>query len=200
MKKTLVLSLGLALGLSSPWLLAQSQEPGSSAAAGTPTDAASTGQNKQDTRFLHKAAAGGIAEVELGQQALQQAQSPAVKQFAQQMVDDHSKANRELTELAANKKITVPSEPDASSKALASKLSSLKGDAYDKAYMAAMVKDHRKDVALFKRATQSQDQDIRQFAEKTLPVLEHHLSMAEQVSKSLKGGSGTAAASSSSEQ
>jgi predicted outer membrane protein len=61
-----------------------------------------------DKNFVLKAAEAGMAEVEMGQLALQQASNEEVKRFAQRMVDDHSKANTELMQLAQSKGITLP--------------------------------------------------------------------------------------------
>ncbi len=62
------------------------------AASATPQAAGS------DAVFAAKAASGGMAEVKLGQLAAEKGTSPAVKQFGQKMVDDHSKANDQLEE------------------------------------------------------------------------------------------------------
>jgi len=61
-----------------------------------------------DSEFMTKAASGGLLEVQLGQQVAQKATTPDAKQFAQQMVTDHTKANNELKALAAQKNITLP--------------------------------------------------------------------------------------------
>jgi predicted outer membrane protein len=61
-----------------------------------------------DRNFIMKAAESGMEEVEMGQLALKQASSEEVKQFAQHMIDDHSKANSELMQLAQSKGITLP--------------------------------------------------------------------------------------------
>ena len=71
------------------------------------------GPSKDDQRFVQEAAEGGKAEVALGNLALQRAASDDVKQFAQRMVDDHSKANQELMELASQKNISIPHSSDA---------------------------------------------------------------------------------------
>ena len=70
------------------------------------------GPSKDDQRFMQDVAEGGKAEVALGNLALQRAASDDVKQFAQRMVDDHSKANQELTELASQKSISLPHSSD----------------------------------------------------------------------------------------
>jgi len=134
-----------------------------------------------DNSWLMKAAGGGMAEVELGKLAQSQGSSDEVKQFGKRMVDDHSKANDELMQIASRKGITLPTSLDAKHQATRDRLSKLNGAAFDKAYMEDMVKDHREDVSEFrKEASNGQDSDLKAFAAKTLPTLEDHLKMAEQ--------------------
>ena len=144
-----------------------------------------------DQTFVMNAAKGGLAEVELGKLAQQKAQSDQVKNFGKRMVDDHSKANDELKTLAQNKKITLPTDLDPKDKAVRDRLSKLSGDAFDRAYMNAMVRDHRKDVNEFKmESTKGKDADIKGFASKTLPTLEDHLKLAQETDKAVVGTSG----------
>lgn len=132
-----------------------------------------------DTTFVRKAAEGGMAEVKLGQLALEKASSKVVKEFGERMVKDHSKAGDDLKEVASKKGITLRDSLNATDKALYDRLSKLSGDDFDKAYMQAMIKDHEEDVAEFRRESQSaKDPDIRQFTSKTLPTLEEHLRLA----------------------
>jgi len=143
-----------------------------------------------DQTFAMKAAQGGMAEVKLGQLAKDHASSSAVKQFGQQMVDDHSKANDELKDLASKKGITLPTDLAAKDQATYDRLSKLNGAEFDRAYMADMVKDHRTDVSEFRRESErGQDSDLKSWAGKTLPTLEHHLQMAESTDKEVRGGS-----------
>jgi putative membrane protein len=133
-----------------------------------------------DSTFATKAAQGGMAEVQLGQLATQKASNPDVKAFGQQMVDDHSKANDEFKGIATRKGVTLPSNLDAKDQATYDRLSKLDGAAFDRAYMADMVRDHRADIAAFEReAGHGSDPDVKNFASRTLPTLKHHLQMAE---------------------
>ncbi len=140
-----------------------------------------------DKQFVKKAAQGGMAEVELGQLAKERGSSDAVKQFGQRMVDDHTKANDQLKQLAANKDVQLPSTLDAKDEATKTKLSKLSGEAFDRAYMKDMVTDHTKDVSEFKHESQSaKDPDVKNFASETLPTLEDHLKSAKNVDSGLK--------------
>ena len=140
-----------------------------------------------DNPWISKVAQGGLAEVELGKLAHEHGSSDAVKQFGQRMVDDHSKANAELSQLAQRKGVTVPSGLDSKAQAMKDKLSKLSGAAFDHAYMSEMVKDHRTDVAEFqKEANSGHDAETKAFAAKTLPTLQEHLRMAEETANTLK--------------
>jgi len=133
-----------------------------------------------DQSFATSAAQGGMAEVKLGHLASEKGQSSKVKNFGEQMVTDHSKANAELTSIVQKKGITVPTDLSSKDQALMTRLSSLSGDAFDKAYMSAMVNDHEKDIAEFqKEADSGRDPDLKSFAGKTLPTLQEHLRMAK---------------------
>jgi putative membrane protein len=155
-------------------------------------DSSSSSQlSAADKKFVMEAAQGGLAEVQMGQLAAQKGQSDAVKQFGQKMVDDHGKANDQLKQLAQQKNVAIPSDVSSKDKADMDKLSKLSGDAFDKAYAQHMVMDHKKDVAEFKKeSTSGKDNDVKNWASQTLPTLQDHLKMAQQMSSgSSKGAS-----------
>ena len=135
-----------------------------------------------DKKFVREAAQGGMAEVELGKLATEKASSPEVKKFGQRMVNDHSKANEQLKEVASSQGITLPSKLSAKDEMTKEHLSKLSGEQFDKAYMSDMVKDHTQDVADFQQeANSASDPAVKEFAEKTLPVLKSHLREARQI-------------------
>lgn len=143
-----------------------------------------------DSKFMMEAAMGGMAEVKLGQLAVDKATSPDVKQFGQRMVDDHGKANQELMGLASQKGVTLPTDVSPKQQADMDKLSKLSGDAFDREYVKMMVEDHNKDVAAFqKEASSGKDPDAKAWAAKTLPTLQEHQSMAKSMWDGMKGGS-----------
>lgn len=138
-----------------------------------------------DKTFVTKAAQGGMAEVQLGQLAADKGQSDEVKKFGQRMVDDHGKANDQLKSIAQQKGVSVPSDLSAKDKALKDRLSKLSGAQFDRAYMQAMVKDHKEDIAEFQKESNSgKDSDVKNFASQTLPTLQEHLKMAQQAAGS----------------
>ena len=142
-----------------------------------------------DKAFMTKAAVGGMAEVELGRMAAQKAANSDVKTFGKRMVDDHSKANDELKQLASQKGVTLPTDLDAKHKETMDRLSKLNGAAFDTAYVSEMVKDHVEDVLEFERESgQGQNSDVKGWAAKTLPTLKGHLEMIQGIESKMRGG------------
>ncbi len=141
--------------------------------------------------FVKHAAAAGLAEVELGQLAVQKSTNDEVKRFGQEMVDDHSKANDQLKSAAQQHNIPLPDAPLPEQKAAAAKLSKKSGAAFDRAFADQMVRDHRKVVSMFRAAAHDKklEPELQQFAQSTLPTLEHHLQQAEQLKSQVSNGS-----------
>jgi len=158
------------------WAVLAHQENTQSASRQTATS------RMADEEFAKKAAQGGMAEVKLGQLAEEKAQSGEVKKFGERMVEDHTKANDQLKEVAMKENINLPSDLDPKDEAKYESLSKLSGPQFDKAYSRAMVKDHAQDIAEFRReATNGQKPDLKRFASETLPTLQSHLRQARQM-------------------
>jgi len=166
------------------WLgaAAQTGSPASGTKAGNSSAQSASTMSASDRTFVRKAAQGGLAEVELGKLAAERASSQDVKQFGQRMVDDHSKANDQLKQLASEKSIKLPEKLDATDAATKARLEKLSGKAFDHAYMRDMVTDHTKDVSEFRmESKKAKDPDIKNFASQTLPTLEDHLKQAKNI-------------------
>lgn len=135
-----------------------------------------------DKEFMTKAAQGGQAEVALGKLATQHGSSTAVNGFGRHMVTDHSKANVKLMGVAAKEHVALPKTMGPDEKELMTKLAKLSGKAFDRAYIAAMVEDHEKDIAEFsEEASTGKDPAVKSFAARTLPTLKMHLQMAQSI-------------------
>lgn len=113
--------------------------------------AGSDTHSKQDTLFVAKASAGGMTEVEASKLADSHAKSDAVKSFATTMVTDHTKAGDELASTAQKDGFTPATGPTSAQQAKLTKLGSLNGAAFDKAYKSMMLMDHEQTIALFKK-------------------------------------------------
>ena len=139
-----------------------------------------------DETFMINTAKAGMAEVELGKLAVQNAASDQVKTFGQKMVDDHSKKNDELKALAASKNVVLPSEVDAQDKTMRDTMAAMKGEAFDREYMTMMVAGHRKVVESFRaEAASGQDADLKAWVAKTLPGVEEHLKLAQDTNRAV---------------
>lgn len=166
----------LSLAISAGW----------AAAAQPPSDKGDHVVTGGDLAFMNDAGPGGAAEVELGRMAAARAASSEVKQFAQQMVEDHSRAGKKLKALAQQKKVTLPPEMLPKAKQTMEKLGKLQGADFDREYVKTMVEVHQKDVAAFEAfARNATDADVKAFASATLPTLKHHLQMISQLAKSM---------------
>jgi putative membrane protein len=137
-----------------------------------------------DAAFVKKAAAGGMMEVAIAKLGQEKAEHADVKAFAAMLEKDHTAANADLKELASSKQIVLAES--AAHGPVHAKLEKLSGAAFDRAFVAAMVEDHVKDVKAFEKAASgAADADVKAFAAKTLPTLKAHLKQVQELSKAL---------------
>ncbi len=137
---------------------------------------------------MMKASAAGLAEVNLSELAVRRASSPAVRQFAQQMIRDHQRANQQLLNLGNKLQLLSAEKMDEKHTKLHDKLAKLEGAEFDREYMEAMVKDHEEAVKLFeKQSKEGQDATLKGAAGDLLPHLKKHLEMARDICKEVKG-------------
>lgn len=141
-----------------------------------------------DQTFLENAAQGGHAEVQGSQMAVEKTESPDVKAFAQMMIKDHTAAGEELSALAKKKGYVEPTEPSVLQKTELKALSVLSGGAFDKMYVDRLgIAAHEATISQFEDAAfGAQDNDVRAFAEKTLPTLRKHLEAAQSLNAQQK--------------
>lgn len=139
--------------------------------------------NKGDQKIIAELARANIAEIEAGKLALARGQSPQIKAYAKQMIDEHTQALNEVKRLAQDKGVNLPTEADARHKALVKMLGKLEGVKFDKAYLTqAGVRDHTKvHAALEQHHARAKDQDLKAFISKMLPTVEQHLHHATQM-------------------
>ena len=136
------------------------------------------------TAFARKVAGANAFEIQSSELAQDRAQSGEVKSFAKQMITDHTKIGEDFKSILQSANIRPPPERlDAKQKAALSKLKKAKGPAFDRAYMSAQLSGHKQAVALVgKYAKSGRTPQFREFAQKTLPTLEQHLSEITELS------------------
>jgi putative membrane protein len=138
--------------------------------------------SSRDRTFVMQAGQLSMMEVELGRLAVQRGSSAGVKQYGQEMVEDHTRANQELMQLAMQKKVELPTEMSTQNTALIDRLSKLSGTSFDTAYKQAMIDSHNQAIALFQaQSQQGQDPQLKAWATQKLPKLQAHLEMVNQM-------------------
>ena len=132
--------------------------------------------DQETSMFLVTAADGGMAEMDLGILAQQNGKDPAIKSFGSMIVHDHSGGHSLVKNLAALKKCDTSLNLGDKNQELKDKLSKLKGAAFHKEYIDPMIKDHKEDIFEFEKVRdRTADGDVKEFAIKTLPMLQMHL-------------------------
>jgi putative membrane protein len=195
---TCIASLVPALGVSVAHAqTSDSTRSGDSSSSSAGHDA---GHEKLSSKeFVKRAAEANLAEIKVSELAQSKAQSADVKQFAQQMITDHTQAGAELSKIAQGKNLKVPDDTDMMHKASMKLLQAKSGESFDSSYMEQMDKDHQKVIALFQSAASSADVDpeLKAFASKTLPKLQQHHHLVAQVEAKRPSSSASADSSSS---
>ncbi|HEY9340873.1 MAG TPA: DUF4142 domain-containing protein [Hanamia sp.] len=137
-------------------------------------------------KFIEDAGKGGMMEVNLGNVAMNSATSQQVKDFGKMMVDDHTKLNNELKDLAGKKNVQLPAAVSEDQQKEMDNLSKKTGNDFDKAYVKLMIDDHKKDINDFKKASKNvTDNDLKNFAVNALPVLQKHLDAIQAIQKKM---------------
>lgn len=140
-----------------------------------------------DAKFAVDAANGGMTEIQLSQLATTKAVNSKVKDFANMMITDHTKAGDSLKAVATTKNITLPDSVNADSKKAIADLSAKSGADFDKAYVDKMVADHKATVDMFESASKSlKDPDLKAFVDKTLPTIKGHLDHINKIKAGMK--------------
>jgi putative membrane protein len=150
----------------------------SSGSASNPPASTSPDISGADRNFATKAAATGLAEVNDAQIALRNASRQDVKDFAQRMVEDHTKANNQLKLIASGAGISLPISETASDQKKTDALQKLSGAKFDRQYIEGQRTAHKQAVSLFSGESKNgKDSQLKSFASQTLPTLQDHLEM-----------------------
>jgi len=146
---------------------------------------------KPTTDFINKVAVSNKFEIDTSELALKYGKGEDVKQFAQQMITDHKKAGEDFKAALQKANITPPSDSlDVTHAAKYAKLRVFTTEnSFDSSYLKEQLAAHEDAVAAFKDyAANGPTAEVKDFASKTLPTLEHHLQMVKDLS-SKKGNS-----------
>jgi putative membrane protein len=134
--------------------------------------------------FLEKAVEGDNSEIMLGRLAAEQAQSPAVRDFCNTLVNDHRQAREEIRQLGGQFGIGANRDVAPEAREERDKLMELRGREFDREFVRYMVDDHRKDVREFREESQEHHGPVSALAQRQLPTLREHLRMALALDRS----------------
>jgi putative membrane protein len=177
MKKSYIVLVVLLLVVLCLWVMTSFSQP-ARAQEGTLSPAGKL--------FIKDAASVGMMEIKLGRIAQGRGDSLEVKSFGDRMVLEHTKASQELNTIAAQRNLKLPVQLARRHVLMIARLSKLTGSEFDRNYMQTMKKNHLSSVARFKKALKKvTDPDLKAFAAATLPVLQQHLQMAQELARKL---------------
>jgi putative membrane protein len=135
-----------------------------------------------DSDFLREANTGNLKEVEMARVAVRQTTNEKVRSFAQRMIDDHTKMNQELTQLAREKGLNLGEQLPQEARSDINRIGNVNGADFDRQYVKEMVQDHEKDADAFDRqARTGEDASVRSLASRCLPTIREHLRMAKDL-------------------
>jgi putative membrane protein len=154
------------------------------------TPALAQNADKASQSFIKTAIQHNYAEIDAGKLAAEKGKSAEVKQFGERMVKDHSEANQKAIAAAKQMGIDPPTRADITHQTGYLKLKTLSGNTFDKSFAKDMLADHQKDVKEFQKESSKSD-PAGQFAKDTVPTLEEHLRMAQQLNQTLNGTTGS---------
>jgi len=145
------------------------------------------GQQQQmsdtDRTFVTNAYQSNLTEIQLGQFAEQQASSDEVKQYARDVVADHTRANDELQQIANTKGVDLPSDIQSTEQ---EQFSGLSGAEFDRQYLQHQQDAHRQAISMYEQqASQGQDPELKAFASNQLSSLREHENKANTLMSSL---------------
>lgn len=138
--------------------------------------------NDQDAAFIQANAQTNLAEITLGELALQRAQYDSTRELAQMTLTDHQTALGQLQEVADGLGVTLPDAPNAEQQSQAATLQAIDTADFDAAYAQIQVAGHQKSIANTEaELSGGSDASLLAYAQGYLPVATHHLEMAQDV-------------------
>lgn len=140
-----------------------------------------------DDYFMLWASQMNLAEIATGEMASERAVNDRVRDYGEEMVQAHRRANQELQRLAEKNGVELAKRPDEAGERLTEHLARLEGEDFDREYIGAMVANHASALEMFEeRARTASDPELREWARRMVPVLEHHLEEARSLQRELE--------------
>ncbi|WP_214228046.1 DUF4142 domain-containing protein [Pedobacter sp. B4-66] len=135
-------------------------------------DSASLENSIQVDMFIQQIALGGMFEIAIGKLAIDKAQDSDIKSFAEQMIQEYSRINLEISALSATKGLRLPGVLQQKQQRQVQEMNTMKNEYFEKLYLKIVIHELDKYIELFKSALNSPDGEVSHFAQKFLPVLQ----------------------------
>lgn len=140
-------------------------------------------------QFIKDQYSTNLYEIQVSQWVQQRAQDQQVKQFAQMVVKDHQQANQQLKQIAQSAGVQIQEKLDPVHQAKLQKFQQCAASEIDRKYAFSQAAGHMMGVLeLTYQSRNAQNQDVKQYATKTLPKMKQHLDRATEIATSLAGG------------
>ena len=139
--------------------------------------------------FVMAAAQSDQYEIQAGDVAIAQSQNPQIRAFAREMIVDHNQTSKALARAAAASSLPPPiAAMSSEGAALLAALQSLRGADFDRTYVKQQVLAHQQALAVEQSfAAAGADPNLREVARTTVPLIDRHLKMAQQIDAALDG-------------
>lgn len=148
-----------------------------------PAAAQSTHADKASQKFMTNAIEGDLAEINVGKLAQQKGTTEAVRNFGEKLANDHSANKSQADQVAAQLGMKPPSGSSFGEKAEYLKLKVLSGKTFDRTFAKDMVSDHKETIKAFQKQA-AKTGPAADFAKQSLPTLQEHLQIAQQLQQS----------------
>ena len=196
----LVMLFGGGLMLNTSFVYPQSADVGvstnvtnksSSGASNIGSSSSSARFSKSDEKLVVQLAQANISEINIAKLAEEKSKNDQVKTLAKKMMDDHIKALDELKQLAQMKGMALPTETDRQQKLVENRLTALSGEKFDKQYVEQIAERARKGEhkLLLQVGAKAQDMELKNYATKTIAVIESQQQLVKDTSRSIESGS-----------
>ena len=135
-----------------------------------------------DSKFVTKAAQSDQTEIQTSQLALQKSTNPNIRQYAENMIREHTTSSQKLMPIAMQKKITLPKDVGPLNRPLLNELSQLSGAEFDQVYLVGQIRGHAGTQAEYQTyLREGRDANLKAFANQILPIVSNHLQMAQNM-------------------
>lgn len=167
-------------------LYAQEQDPVDAAMAVNQTLVERNKVDADVAEFLVTAADARMMDMTEGTLATQRGTTKEIKEYGKVMINDQKAMLTEIKKMAKRRKVALPSGISNEKEEGRKELAELSGKEFDKKFIRMMIIDHKRDLKLFRKAVKSNDEEISEFAELYIPILQSHLARIKEINEDLK--------------